>query len=148
MLETLINSEFGHKVRLRVCGILLENEGLLLLRHNGIGKAGYLWSPPGGGVLFGEPISQTLQREFAEETGLQVEVQEFLFFHEHISATLHAVELMFKVTRSGGDLKLGLDPELPPENQILSDIRFWTRTEIATLKPENVHAKVLHMFGV
>jgi len=125
------------KVRVRVCGILIQSDRLLLLKHEGIGEDGFLWSPPGGGVEFGERAETTLKREFLEETGLRVDVRKFLFTNEHIDHRHHAIELFFEVVREGGELKLGSDPEL--EEQILTDLRFLSMPDIRRLPATSVH---------
>lgn len=142
-----IAQAFGHRVRLRVCGVLKNEAGILLLKHRGIGKEGFLWSPPGGGVQFGEPVTEALRREFQEETGLEVKVEAFMFFHEHISAKLHALELFFRVVQVGGSLALGTDPELASHKQILEEIRFWPEVEMKTLPKSFFHARILEMIG-
>jgi len=129
---------FTGKVRIRVCGILIEKNSLLLLKHEGIGPDGFLWSPPGGRVEFGQDAASTLKREFKEETGLDVSVGNFLFLNEHIDKRHHAAELFFYVERIGGNLKLGSDPEL--KTQILTDIRFFNMSEIRELLPSFVHS--------
>ncbi|MCP4458208.1 MAG: NUDIX domain-containing protein [Cytophagales bacterium] len=129
---------FQRKVRVRACGILIEENSLLLLRHEGIGPDGFLWSPPGGGVEFGQDSRSTLKREVKEETGLEVDVGDFLFANEHIDHRHHAVELFFDTHRIAGDLKLGHDPEL--KTQILTDIRFFNMSKIRELKPTSVHS--------
>lgn len=136
---------FGHRVRLRVCGVLRQKDGILLLKHKGIGVEGFLWSPPGGGVQFGESVAETLKREFKEETGLDVEQGAFLFFHEHIYKDLHALELFFQVSQTGGKLTLGTDPELEADQQILTEIRFWQKVEVDLLPPSIFHTRIGEM---
>lgn len=133
---------FGQRVRLRACGVLIENGSILLVKHEGLGHAGFLWNPPGGGVEFGESVQQTIEREFLEETGLIVVVGEFLAFSEHIGDGLHAVELFFKVSKQAGDLSLGSDPELEPDGQMMTDIRFWNFDEIRQRPPFWFHKKI------
>jgi 8-oxo-dGTP diphosphatase len=54
-----------------VCsGYLVEQDRVLLVRHNRFGK----WVPPGGHIEPGETFAQTAAREFREETGLVVDV--------------------------------------------------------------------------
>jgi len=128
---------FQGKVRVRVCGILTEESRILLLKHENLGPAGFLWSPPGGGVEFGDSLHETFVREFKEETNLDVSVGLYLFTNEYIDKKYHAIELFFEVTRVGGQLKLGHDPELPLANQMLSEARFFTKEELLKL-PQNV----------
>ena len=40
---------YGHRLRLRVCGLYREADRLLMVRHRGITKTDTFWSPPGGG---------------------------------------------------------------------------------------------------
>ncbi len=130
---------FSRKVRVRACGLLEEDDSILLLKHNQIGEKGYLWSPPGGGVEFGDNSEDTLIREFSEETGLKIRVDDFLFVNEYIDDRFHAVELFFSVKQIGGQLKLGKDPELAKNRQILEDIKFITYNEL-----KNMDVKTLH----
>ena len=130
---------FEGKVRVRVCGILRENDQILLLKHDSIGPAGYLWSPPGGGVELGESITETLKKEFLEEVHLEVEVGQFLFTNEYIGEKYHAIELFFDVRKLSGELKLGNDPELSSEKQILSEARFFGEEELDKLPENAIH---------
>jgi 8-oxo-dGTP diphosphatase len=94
-LQTLnadIGNLYGGSVRVRVGGLCVQEHRILLVNHALYGPEGIFWSPPGGGVQFGESAQQALVREFREETGLDVEVGELLFVHEHIAVPLHAVE--------------------------------------------------------
>ncbi len=126
------------KVRVRAVGILIEADKLLLLKHEGLGPAGHLWSPPGGGVDFGVDAETTLRKEFAEETHLEITVQQFLFVNEHVDDRHHAIELFFEVKRVSGEVKLGQDPEV--KQQILSEIAFLSWDEIRQMPPSAVHS--------
>ncbi|MEQ6166565.1 MULTISPECIES: NUDIX hydrolase [unclassified Ekhidna] len=130
---------FEGKVRVRVCGLLIENSKVLLLKHDNIGPGTHLWSPPGGGVEFGESLEETLKKEFEEETNLNIEVGDYLFTNEFIGNKYHAIELFFKVIRISGEMKLGNDPELSPEDQILSELRFFSPEELEKLPAETIH---------
>lgn len=123
---------YGHKVRLRVCGLLIDGERVLLVKHLGLGKFGELWSPPGGGVEFGENLNAALQREFLEETHLKVEIGTLQFVYEYIHPPLHTVECFFKVKPISllSEMKLGLEPESGQDFPNLVDISFWTMDEI------------------
>lgn len=137
---------FHKSIRLRACGILIENDEILLVKHSGLGKAGFLWNPPGGGLQFGESVSQAVEREFLEETGLVVQAGEFVCFSEHIGDGLHALELFFRVNRIGGTLALGTDPELAHTAQLMVDLRFWPRSEIENLPGFHFHRALKRFF--
>ena len=130
---------YGNRVRLRICGILEREGAILVARHQGIGSAGYLWAPPGGGLDFGETVELALQREFAEETGLEVAVGSFLFFNEVVGKEIHALELFFEVTEISGQLKLGHDPEMDAAHQMIDELRFITFDEAKQMPAETLH---------
>jgi len=133
-MDPRIARTYGEKVRVRACGLCWEGDRLLLVNHRGL-SAGDFWAPPGGGIDFGETVEECLIREFQEETGLEVSVGKFLFTCEFIRKPLHAVELFFEVTRRGGHLKQGDDPEL----SIVEEVRFMSAAQLASLKYGNLH---------
>ena len=128
---------FDSKVRIRTCGVLIKDGRVLLLKHEGLGTQGFLWSFPGGGLEFDESLEQCLVREFKEETALNVTVSAFLFLNEYQSRNLHAVEAFFEVKFISGQLKLGSDPEL--DKQILTDLNFFSLKEIKAMSHKVFH---------
>jgi len=88
---------------------------------------------------FGMSASENLKREFAEETGLTIEVKKFLFVHEYLEPPLHAVELFFRVKRLDGELTKGYDPEMTSEEQIIKEVRFIRTDELLKVPASNVH---------
>jgi 8-oxo-dGTP diphosphatase len=138
-MKEIVHAHFGGQLRLRACGILVEDGKILLIAHKGLSNADLMWLPPGGGVAFGERMEECLKREFREETGLEIEVGPFLFVHEFIREPLHALEIFFQVYKKSGGLKLGKDPELNKENQIMKDIRWMDKNSISKLAPEEKH---------
>ena len=138
-MEKKIIEKFGNRLRVRVCGILIEHDSILLVRHRSISKKGILWAPPGGGMHFGESAEESLEREFEEETGLKVKVVRFLFTHEFLDPPLHAIELFFEVKKIAGVLRKGSDPEMNIDEQIIEQVSF---LEIDKMK--KIHADSLH----
>jgi 8-oxo-dGTP diphosphatase len=138
-IQNRIIEKFGNRLRVRVCGICVENSEILLINHHSLNKTGDFWAPPGGGMEFGFSAIENLKREFHEETGLEVEIEKFLFVHEYLKAPLHAIELIFKVKRLSGELKLGFDPEMKEQEQIIKDVRFIPITQIVKMKKDSVH---------
>ena len=128
---------FGNKIRIRVCGICELQGGLLLVNHSGITMDDF-WAPPGGGIEFGESMETCLKREFLEETGLKISVGEYAFTCEYVHPPLHAIEIFFKVITVGGDLSVGMDPEML-DNQIIKEVKFIPWREIDALKRESRH---------
>jgi len=138
-MEKKIIEKFGNKLRVRVCGILIEDQRILLVKHRSIGQKGILWAPPGGGMQFSENAEDNLIREFKEETGLKIHVDRFLFTHEFLQPPLHAVELFFKVSRSHGELKKGIDPEMNIDEQIITDVSFLNFDQIKKIEDKSLH---------
>jgi 8-oxo-dGTP diphosphatase len=133
------NSIYAGKLRVRVAGLLVEHGKLLLIKLHSPVSNSEIWTPPGGGIEFGESIEDALKREFLEETGLNICVGELLHINELLEQPFHAIELFFSVTNRSGEMKLGHDPE-HKEKQLLKEIRFFTEYEIAgtPLKPDSL----------
>ena len=143
-LSSTLSTHYGGRVRLRVMGLCLKDQQLLLLKHRGFGPLGHLWAPPGGEVEFGESLPRALLREFKEETGLTVEVDRLLFLNEHIEAPLHALECFFYVVYKGGSLRLGTENETTG-TQILEEVRYFSISELKELSPGSIHTSLLHI---
>ena len=146
-MKDSIGRQYGNKLRVRVSGLLIENEKILLAKHKGLGS-GHLWAPPGGGMEFGSPAEENLKREFIEETGLEVRVLKLQFVNEFIKTPFHAIELFFLVERMGGELKLGSDPESDKNHQLLEAIRFFPFAEIAAMKENELHNLFRHCHSI
>jgi len=133
-----IESKFGNRLRSRVNGILIEDGQILMAKHQ-MGKDKIFWSVPGGGMKFGTNALENLKREFKEETGLEVEILNYLFVHEYLDPPLHAMEHFFEVKRTGGKLLLGSDPELEEKNQILLDLVWMDLDQLKNIPKVSLH---------
>ncbi|MBI3218457.1 MAG: NUDIX domain-containing protein [Bacteroidetes bacterium] len=136
-MKESVQNIYGHRLRVRVCGICVNDDAILLVNHTGISDH-HFWAPPGGGIEFGESAYDCLVREFKEETGLEVEVCDFLFACEFIHGPLHAIELFFSVKVVGGELQKGTDPE-SGSDQIITEVAFLTWSRLDELKKEEIH---------
>ena len=138
-LKSEIAAAFGNKLRIRVSGICIQKDSILLIKHLSIGKKEFLWAPPGGGMNFGESARDCLKREYLEETGLSISVEKLILVNEFFESPLHAIELFFNVKIEDGDLTRGFDPELSVKHQIISEVKFVTFSEIQNMDPETIH---------
>ncbi|SHI93063.1 NUDIX domain-containing protein [Hymenobacter daecheongensis DSM 21074] len=137
------------QVRVRVCGLLVRQGGLLLVAHRGLLPADVpFWSPPGGGWEFGETLKECLMREYREETGLAISVGRFLHVHEFKTDDLQALELFFEVKAVDAAAlpRLGTDPE-HPTNPLLTEMAFRTPRELSLLPPAQVHPVLRHLIS-
>lgn len=139
-----IHKQYGNKIRVRACGLYFKDGKILLAEHKGLGKADKLLIPPGGGVKFAETTEECLKREFREETGLEIKVEKFLFIHEFIDDPLHAIEVFFQVSKIGGRLRTGRDPEMTNEEQIIEKVDFYSKEDLAARSREELHAMLVY----
>lgn len=138
-LDNSISKEFGNKLRVRVSGLLYKEEKLLLIKHQ---MTGYnLWSPPGGGVEFGESIEDTLVREFKEETGIDITVMEFLYLTEYINPPYHAIELFYHVMADDYTFVQGYEPEIKG-GDIIKDLQYIGEEELSIIDHNERHSSL------
>jgi 8-oxo-dGTP diphosphatase len=119
-------STFRDRTRIRVCGLLVEDDSILLAQILSPVTKSLVWIPPGGGLQFGETMGECLRREFHEETNLQIEIRNLIHINELVADPFHALELFFEVERQSGEIKLGSDPEMPVEKQLLKDLNWFS----------------------
>lgn len=91
--------------------VVQDADARLLVVRRGRAPAVGRWSLPGGRVERGERAAETVVREVAEETGLEVEVTSFVGFSEAIHHDHHVVILDFLAAVVGGELRPGDDAD-------------------------------------
>lgn len=98
-----------------VAVILLEDGRLLLVKR--LGSYAGMWCIPCGHVEWGEEIRLAAQREFKEETGLDVRIGRVFTAHSNFhDIQKQTVGIWFWAERIGGELKAGTDA---------ADVRFF-----------------------
>ncbi len=103
----------GHTIpTTRVSVIVIQDERILLVKHRK-GNRQY-WVLPGGRLEYGETFFECAVREIKEETGLDVQVERFVFLSEAIAPDRlhHIVNIYLKAKVVGGIMKLGNEPVL------------------------------------
>ncbi|AKD04578.1 NUDIX domain-containing protein [Pontibacter korlensis] len=130
---------YADKLRIRVCGICIKDDKLVVVRHGKTIDNYAFWAPPGGGLQYGESMQDCLKREFLEETGLQVEVGRFLYVNEFLHPPLHAVEFFFEVQTLEGELATGYDPEAQAEGQLIEHVQWMSVKELQNIPRQDKH---------
>lgn len=107
-------------MRHRVCAALIEEQQILMVELHTPSRT--FWTLPGGGVESGETKEQAVMREVLEETNLHVTIERQLY---EISID-QGTETCFLVRSALGSSvpRLGIDPELPFDQQELRTVRF------------------------
>jgi ADP-ribose pyrophosphatase YjhB (NUDIX family) len=97
----------------RVSVIVLDDKEQILLVKHKKGNRQY-WVLPGGRLEYDETFFECAVRELKEETGLDVQVERFLFLSEAIAPdrSRHIVNIYLKARVIGGIMKIGNEPVL------------------------------------
>lgn len=121
-----VEAAYGGRLRVRVGALLFDDEAapssVLLVRHAGMHGDDPFWTPPGGGVDFGEALGEAVSREAREEVGLDVEVGALRYVLDFVRPPLHAVSFYFAARATGGTLRAGTDPEL--SEQLIEQVAY------------------------
>jgi len=114
-------------IRIRAAGILVQDEKILLVRHEKNGNS--YWLLPGGGVEFGETVEEALVREFQEEVGLPIRVGALALVHDSIPPNQHrqVLNLYFWVDADHFNLKVTPDG-------VLRDAAFYPLSDFLKMK--------------
>lgn len=115
------------KPTIRVGGLFAVDQRILMVQQ-GRGDERY-WLLPGGGVRFGESLSQALVRETQEELGLRVAVGPLLAIVESISPqpeyAKHMVHLIF-------DTSAAREADFAPQDAAVLGAAFLSETQLLT----------------
>jgi 8-oxo-dGTP diphosphatase len=118
---------FNKNVTIRVSGIIIRDDAMLLIAHKKRGNI--YWLLPGGGVKYGETLAQALRREFREELRIGVEVGGIEVISDSIEphGRRHILNISFRCVHRDGELTLG-------HERRLCDFGFFNGQEIAGMR--------------
>ncbi|MDE0027465.1 MAG: NUDIX domain-containing protein [Spirochaetaceae bacterium] len=119
-----MSADATHKVR--VTGILLQNDRVLLVRQRM--SALREWSLPGGTVEVGETLTEACRREVWEETGLDTSARSLVFLAHRTDPPLF--DAGFRLSRVGGAIRVP-PPEF--EDNPISDVAFFLVNELEAM---------------
>ena len=104
--------ESNHNIRIRVAGIIIEEDKILLIAHKKDGKI--YWLVPGGGVDYGESLNESLVREYKEELNIKIAVSQPVLMCDSIDldSGRHIVNVFFECTNIEGELQLSKEERL------------------------------------
>lgn len=113
--------------RVRVAAIVLRGDELLLVRHIKNGES--YWLLPGGGIEYGEPLTEALERELREEASVEIEVGDLAIVNDSIppDRSRHTLNLCFTAHVVKGEIACGTDPRVV-------EVRYVPVGELASLK--------------
>jgi 8-oxo-dGTP diphosphatase len=103
-------------------GILQRGNSILICQRHRSDAYGLQWEFPGGKVEPGEDLAEALQRELAEELGIQVAVGPEVFRLQHQYPDRYVEVAFFSITEFTGDAR----------NLVFESIEWAPRAELHT----------------
>lgn len=117
------------KLRVRVAALILNEKKEILFVRQMKNKKDY-WLLPGGGVEFGESVTEALARELMEELGIEIEEPKFILLNENIDpkGKKHLIQLVFSVKIKGSEPKLSL------KEKVVLEYKYFSVAELENLE--------------
>lgn len=126
--------------RIGAYGLCRDGERVLLTRSSALAAFPAVWQVPGGGVEHGEHPAAAVVREFAEETGFDVEVTGIravladVIRLPDLDVALHTDRVVYEVATAGGAGAAGEDPGTTARRTLRGE-RAGTTDLVAWLSP-------------
>lgn len=118
--------EPSNNIRIRVAGVIVKDEKILMIAHKKNGDV--YWLLPGGGVDYGESLIEALEREFEEELNIRIDAGKIALISDSIdpSGDRHVLNICFHCNHKDGEFHIG-------EDERLHDYKFFSKNEISEL---------------
>ncbi|MBX7255005.1 MAG: NUDIX domain-containing protein [Candidatus Hydrogenedentes bacterium] len=126
-LETPPQESPPSSPRVRVAAVIVEDGKLLMVRHVK-GNESY-WLLPGGGVDYGESLTEALERELVEEASVKIRVGDLVLANDSIAPdrSRHTVNLYFEAEIVSGVIQRGIDERVV-------EVRFIPLDELSSIR--------------
>lgn len=127
-------------MKLGVRAIIKKGDSIVMVEHTEKDFGKFLLFP-GGGVEENESLFCAVEREVLEETELIVKAKNIIYIREVEYKNSFGVEFYILCEYVSGSSKLGYDPELSQEKQVLTNIK---EIPISDLNNQNWKPAELH----
>ncbi|MED0872992.1 NUDIX hydrolase [Bacillus mobilis] len=125
-------------MQVRVTGILIEDEKLLLVKQK---VANRDWSLPGGRVENGETLEEAMIREMREETGLEVKIKKLLYVCDKPDVRPSLLHITFLLERIEGEITL---PSNEFDHNPIHDVQMVALEELSSYGFSNKFIKLAY----
>ena len=139
----MIYGDKKESISLGVRIIIAKNNQVVIVRQRKLNNRDvYIF--PGGGIQKGEDIFSAAERELKEETHLRAKIAKLLYIKELFSPGLHSIEFYVLARAVKGRLKLGIDPELADNRQVLQEVLWMSMSQLKKLNfyPKELREKL------
>jgi len=98
-----------YNCRIRTAAVIVVDNKLLMVKHKKKDKE--YWLLPGGGVKYGESLSDAIKRELLEELNIKISVGDILFINDSIPSEeeRHILNIYFECNIEEGEIFLNHD---------------------------------------
>jgi 8-oxo-dGTP diphosphatase len=120
------------KHRIRLTGLVYEQDRVLLVQHINPRTGIKRWSTPGGGLELSDPdIFRGVEREILEETGLLVSAGKIQFMNEFfdIYNNILMIDIWIQCHPLTGDRFGPINMDNIREDDYIIDVKWWNKTD-------------------
>lgn len=117
-----------------IVGVVVENNGKVLMVQEAKKKVYGQWNIPGGNLEEKEDIFLAAKREFKEETGYDVDLQNIISIYNKASSDQSVITIRFIGKIIGGDINFNKEETLNVEWLPIEKIKAMAKEELRNYK--------------